>query len=84
MKAYAHNGYFKSLPEIVMFYSWRGMMMGGGMGGGGMGGGGMGDMNMFPPPEGNQNLAQLKHFSMMEQANIVAFLKTVSDGYFRR
>jgi len=92
VKAYGHNGYFKSLPEIVMFYSWRGMMMGGGMMGGGdtggqMGGGGMGGgmgMDMFPAPEVNRNLAPLNHFSMMDQSNIVAFLKTLSDGYFKR
>ena len=33
VKAYGHNGYFKSLESIVRFYSARGMM--GGMGGGG-------------------------------------------------
>jgi cytochrome c peroxidase len=45
VKAYAHNGYFKSLNDIVRFYIARGMM-GGGMGGGGMGGGGMGGGGM--------------------------------------
>jgi cytochrome c peroxidase len=92
VKAYGHNGYFKSLEELVMFYAWRGMMDegcmggGGGMGGGGMGpgGGGMGGCggmgtDMFPPPEVDQNVASMKHFSMMDQANIVAFLKTLSD-----
>ena len=42
VKAYGHNGYFKSLEDIVFFYHWRAMMdsgMCGGMGGGGMGGG---------------------------------------------
>jgi cytochrome c peroxidase len=84
VKAYGHNGYFKSLDDIVMFYHWRGMMGGGGggMGGGGMGGGGMG--GMFPGPEVNQNLATLKVFPGMDRGYIVAFLKTLSDGYFQR
>lgn len=100
VKAYGHNGYFKSLEEIILFYAWRGLTMNGGlgigglgmdcgmMGGGGMGGGGMnGDMammcdpNLFPPPEYDQNLTPMNHFNMMDQANILAFLKTLSDGY---
>jgi cytochrome c peroxidase len=92
VKTYGHNGYFKSLEDIIFFYRWRGMMdgmggggggMGGGMGGGGMdmdGGGGMSGP-MFAGPEVNQNLATLKMFNMMDQANILAFLKTLSDGY---
>ena len=103
VKAYGHNGYFKSLEEIVLFYAWRGLTMNGGlglggsgmdcgmMGGGGMGGGGMsGDMammcdpNLFPQPEVNQNLTPMNHFNMMDQATIVEFLKTLSDGYFQR
>jgi hypothetical protein len=62
--------------------------MGGGMGGGGMGGGGMGGMmcdpNLFPAPEYGENLAAMNHFNMMDINNIVAFLKTLSDGYFVR
>ncbi len=86
VKAYGHNGYFKSLNDIVSFYHWRGMMGGGcgGMGGGGMGGGCRGMGNMFPPPEVDQNLATLNMFPMMQLNNIVSFLKTLSDGYFQR
>jgi hypothetical protein len=66
VKAYGHNGYFKSLQDILIFYSWRGLVMNGGlgmggsgmdgcsggMGGGGMGGGGMGGGGMGGiPPE---------------------------------
>jgi cytochrome c peroxidase len=94
VKAYGHNGYFKSLTDIVRFYAFRGMMGGGGMGGGGMGGGGghggggggggmCGGM-MFPAPEINQNLATLNHFRCADHSYIVAFLKTLSDGYFQR
>lgn len=88
VKAYGHNGYFKSLEEIVHFYAWRGMMdsgcSGGGPSGGGPGGGGMDCeqmSNLFPEPEVAQNVAEMKHFSMMDQQNIVTFLKTLSDGF---
>lgn len=83
VKAYGHNGYFKSLDDVVRFYASRGMMGGGMMGG--MGGRGMmcGGM-MFPEPEVNQNLASLNMFRCRDQAYIVAFLKTLSDGYFQR
>ena len=88
VKAYGHNGYFKSLDEIVFFYHWRAMMDNGCMGGGGMGGGGMmgceGMASMFPPPEVDQNRATLSMFPRPQVDNIVAFLKTLSDGYFQR
>ena len=112
VKAYGHNGFFKSLEEIVFFYHWRAAMdggMDGGMGGPGMGdpgmGGdgcmgepGMGDPNMgdpnmgdctgmeemFPPPEVDLNRATLSMFPRPQVNNIVAFLKTLSDGYFVR
>jgi cytochrome c peroxidase len=83
VKAYGHNGYFKSLDEIVRFYAMRGMM-GGGMMGGMMGGGGMMCGGSFPEPEVNQNLATLNHFRCRDQPYLVAFLKTLSDGYFLR
>ena len=80
VKAYGHNGYFKSLEDIVFFYHWRAMMDGGCMDGGcgGMGG----DMaNMFPPPEVDQNRAALSMFPRPQVDNIVAFLKTLSDSH---
>jgi cytochrome c peroxidase len=86
VKAYGHNGSLKSLEEVVRFYASRGMM--GGMGGGGMGMGGMGGGGMcggmFAEPEVNQNLAALNHFRCRDQAYLVAFLKTLTDGYFKR
>lgn len=100
VKAYGHNGYFKSLEEIILFYAWRGLTMNGGLGLGGSGmdcgmmgdgdmGGGMGngdmammcDPDLFPPPEVDQNLTPMNHFNMMDQTTILAFLKTLSDGY---
>ena len=87
VKAYGHNGYFKSLEDIVFFYHWRAMMDNGGcMGGGGMGGGmGCDGMaTMFPPPEVDQNRTPLGMFPRPQVDNIVLFLKTLSDGYFQR
>ena len=86
VKAYGHNGYFKSLEDIVFFYHWRAMMdtgdcMGGGLGGG-MGCEGM--ENMFPPPEVDQNRTPLGMFPRPQVDSIVAFLMTLSDGYFER
>jgi cytochrome c peroxidase len=85
IKAYGHNGYFKSLADIVHFYRTRSMGMGGG-GGKGMGGGGkgMGGM-MYPGPEVPANLNPLlSNFCHMDEQKIVEFLKTLSDGYFTR
>jgi cytochrome c peroxidase len=82
VKAYGHNGYFKSLEDIVFFYHWRAMMDNGCMGGGGMGCEGM--AGMFPPPEVDQNRAELGRFPRPQISNIVLFLKTLSDGYFER
>jgi cytochrome c peroxidase len=92
VKAYGHNGFFKSLEDIVFFYHWRSMMDNGGcMGGGGMGGGGMGGgmgcenmESMFPPPEVDQNRTPLGMFPRPQVDNIVAFITTLSDGYFQR
>ena len=71
-----------SLLEVtVFFYHWRGAMDAG-MGGGGIGGGGM--ENMFPPPEVDQNRAELQMFPRTQKANIMLFLKTLSVGYSQR
>ena len=86
VKAYMHNGSLKSLEDVVRFYISRGMM--GGMGGGDgwwrHGRGRMCGGMMFPEPEVNQNLATLNHFPCRDQGYLVAFLKTLSDGYFQR
>lgn len=84
VKAYGHNGYFKSLDDVVRFYAMRGMSGGMMGGGGGMGGGGMMCGGTFPEPEVNENLAALNHFRCRDHSYIVAFLKTLSDGYFQR
>lgn len=89
VKSYGHNGSLKSLNEVVRFYIARAHMdgMGGGMMGGGMmGGGGMGGMCMtdLAEPEVGENLAALTMFPCHNQSYLVAFLKTLSDGYFTR
>jgi cytochrome c peroxidase len=66
VKAYGHNGYFKSLEEIVHFYNTR-------------------DVAPWPAPEVpiNVNHDELGNLGLtaQEEADIVAFLKTLSDGY---
>ena len=66
VKAYMHNGVFKSLEEVVHFYNTR-------------------DTKPWPAPEVNQNMeheftGNLSLTSDEEKA-IVAFMKTLSDGY---
>jgi cytochrome c peroxidase len=82
VKAFGHNGFFKSLDAmdgIIHFYAWR-AMMDSGMGGGGMGGGPNPDM--FPPPEYDENRILMTPFNfMMDGDKIMAFLRTLSDGY---
>lgn len=65
-KAYTHNGVFKSLKEVVHFYNTR-------------------DVEDWPEPEVSENvntdeLGDL-HLTDEEEDALVAFLKTLSDGY---
>jgi cytochrome c peroxidase len=68
VKAYGHNGYFKSLEEIVHFYNMRDVP-------------GVG----WPAPEVavNINTTEMGNLGLNhgEELAIVAFLKTLSDGY---
>jgi cytochrome c peroxidase len=65
-KAYMHNGVFKSLKTVVNFYNTR-------------------DVKDWPPPEvpDNVNKDELGNLNLIaEEVNaIVAFMKTLSDGY---
>ncbi len=65
-KAFTHNGVFKSLEEVVHFYNTR-------------------DVEDWPPPEvaANVNTDELGNLGLTaeEEAAIVAFMKTLSDGY---
>jgi len=68
VKAYGHNGYFKSLEEIVHFYNSRDV-----------------DTEDWPEPEyaPTINTDELGNLGLSEEeeAALVAFLKTLSDGY---
>jgi len=68
IKAYAHNGYFKSLEELVHFYNTRDVPGAG-----------------WPAPEVavNINTTEMGNVGLTkgEELAIVAFLKTLSDGY---
>ena len=65
-KAYMHNGVFKSLEEVVHFYNTR-------------------DVEDWPEPEvaENVNTDELGDLGLTpeEEAAIVVFMKTLSDGY---
>ena len=80
VKAYGHNGYFKSLKDIVHFYNTRDLL----------------DpcettaspspgINCWPAPEvsDNVNMDELGNLSLTgaEEDAIVAFMTTLSDGY---
>jgi len=66
VKAYGHNGYFKSLEEITHFYNTR-------------------DVEAWPEPEcpDTINTDELGNLGLTsdEEAAVVAFMKTLSDGY---
>ncbi len=66
VKAFGHNGYFKSLEEITHFYNTR-------------------DVGAWPTPEVpmNVNTDELGNLGLTpdEEAAIVAFMKTLSDGW---
>ena len=82
IKAYGHNGYFKSLESLVHFYNTRDVKPAC-----------PGDYteaealaaNCWPAPEvpENVNTAELGNLGLSaeDEAAIVAFLKTLSDGY---
>jgi cytochrome c peroxidase len=72
-KAYMHNGVFKTLEEVVHFYNTR-------------------DVKEWPAPEVGRNLnvelfegLPIGNFELDQEAEeaIVAFLRTLSDGYSR-
>ena len=68
VKAYSHNGYFKSLEEIVHFYNTRDVPGAGWP---------------APEVAANINTAEMGNLGLNrgEEIAIVAFLQTLSDGY---
>jgi len=82
VKAYGHNGYFKSLAGIVNFYNTRDVKP---TCSGDYTEAQALDAGCWPAPEvlQNMNTAELGNLGLTpaEEAAIVAFLKTLSDGY---
>jgi cytochrome c peroxidase len=78
VKAYAHNGYFKTLESIVHFYNTRDVLPV-------CTDTGIPGVDCWPAPEvaSNVNVAELGNLGLTaaEETAIVAFLKTLSDGY---
>jgi cytochrome c peroxidase len=72
VKAYGHNGYFKTLEDVVHFYNTRDVIL-------------SDAGTKWPEPEirRNMNTTELGNLGLTadEEAAIVAFLKTLSDGY---
>jgi cytochrome c peroxidase len=68
IKAYGHNGYFKSLEQIVHFYNTRDVR---------------GARWPAPEVATNMNTAEMGNLGLKlgEERAIVAFLSTLSDGY---
>lgn len=83
VKAYGHNGFFKSLESIIHFYNTRDVLplclpeLPGTSG-----------EDCWPPPEVGLNLNTTAlgnlGLSPQEEEALVAFLGTLSDGYFKR
>jgi cytochrome c peroxidase len=79
VKAYMHNGYFKSLKEVVHFYNTRDVLPKCKPGDPGE------KVTCWPPPEDptNLNKRQLGDLKLTdtEEDDLVAFLKTLTDDY---
>ena len=78
VKAYTHNGYFKSLKEIVHFYNTRDKLPSCQQGSPGE------KLTCWPPPEVPQNVdTTIGNLGLtnLEEDQLVAFLKTLTDGY---
>jgi cytochrome c peroxidase len=82
VKDYSHSGYFKSLKAIVHFYNTRDTLNGGVHLPAGEPGEGI---TYWPPPEVSANVDQtIGHLGLTdnEENQIVAFLQTLTDGFF--
>jgi cytochrome c peroxidase len=78
VKAYTHNGYFKSLKEIVHFYNTRDKLPHCKQGAPGE------KVKCWPPPEVPQNMdTTIGNLGLTNQQEdqLVAFLKTLTDAY---
>ncbi|HMD30461.1 MAG TPA: cytochrome c peroxidase [Candidatus Acidoferrales bacterium] len=79
VKAYMHNGYFKSLKEVVRFYNTRDVLPRCAAADPGE------KVTCWPAPEDSNNLnkRQLGNLKLTDQEEdaLVSFLKTLTDGY---
>lgn len=79
VKAYMHNGYFKSLKEVVHFYNTRDVLPRCAAGDPGE------KVSCWPAPENptNMNKRQLGDLKLtdQEEEDLVSFLKTLTDNY---
>jgi cytochrome c peroxidase len=82
VKAYGHNGYFRSLKEIVHFYNTRDLLPRCQAADPGEG------TTCWPAPESTANMNKSRvgqlGLSGAEEDAIVSFMGTLSDGYFSR
>jgi cytochrome c peroxidase len=82
VKAYGHNGYFKSLEDIVHFYNTRDVLPVCGAVPERPG------VDCWPPPEIGTNINRVElgrlRLTPEEEAAVVAFLRTLSDGHTLR
>jgi cytochrome c peroxidase len=80
VKAYMHNGYLKSLKEVVHFYNTSQALPHCQQGSPGE------KVTCWPTPEVQQNLNTTQlgnlHLNSNEEDDIVAFLQTLTDGWF--
>lgn len=79
VKAYGHNGYFKSLREVVHFYNTRDALPSCAPGSPGE------KVSCWPAPEvpRNVNKDEMGNLALtaQQEADLVAFLRTLSDGW---
>jgi cytochrome c peroxidase len=79
VRSYMHNGYLKSLKELVHFYNTRDVLPRCPQGSPGEG------VTCWPPPEISKNETHMignLHLTPQEEDAVVAFIKTLTDGYF--
>jgi cytochrome c peroxidase len=82
VKAYGHNGYFKSLKSIVHFYNTRDVLMRCRPNDPGEG------VTCWPAPESTDNMNTKRvgrlGLSDEEESALVSFMQTLTDGFFQR
>ncbi|MDB5073490.1 MAG: putative methylamine utilization protein MauG [Candidatus Eremiobacteraeota bacterium] len=78
VKAYMHNGYFKSLKDVVHFYNTRDTLPRCAAGARGV------NVTCWPAPEDSANMDKTigaLRLTDQEENDIVAFMKTLTDGF---